>query len=279
MRIAITGGKGGTGKSTVATALAMELAKRKKVLLLDLDVDCPDDNIILSINTKKVKNVETMIPKFDKNKCIKCGRCSQVCRENAIVCVMGKPPFLVPEQCTGCKACQIACPVGAISEEKQTIGKILSGKKGNMTLVSGEMKPGIEESSLIVNAVKKYVKEKEKHYDYIIIDTAAGTHCPVIAALLDVDLGIAVTEPTPLGNHDLALILELMKKLNVKSRVLLNRSNIATKKEIEKTIRRFKTKIVAEIPYSKKIQKAYSKGIPIKHKAIKKIARELKCRL
>jgi len=275
MKIAVTGGKGGTGKSTVATALAVELAKKNKVLLLDADVDCPNDDIILSINTKKVKDVETMIPEFDKDKCIKCGRCSQVCRENAIVFVKGRYPFLVPDQCTGCKACKIACPVNAISEKKQTIGEILSGKRGNITLVTGKMKPGIEESSLVVNAAKKYVKQKEKNYDYIIIDTAAGTHCPVIAALLGVDLGIAVTEPTPLGNHDVSLILELMKKLNVKSKVLLNRSDIASKKEIEETAKSFRTEIIAEIPYSKEIQEAYSKGVPIEHEAIKKIARGL----
>ncbi|MCK4319605.1 ATP-binding protein [Candidatus Micrarchaeota archaeon] len=276
MKIAITGGKGGTGKSTVATALAIELAKENKVLLIDADVDCPDDDIVLSIDTKKVKDVENMVPNFDKNKCIKCGRCSQVCKENAIVFVKGKIPFLVPEQCTGCKACEIACPVNAISEKKQIIGKILSGKKENVTLVTGEMKPGIEESSLIVNAVKKYIEPKEKNYDYIIIDTAAGTHCPVIAALLDVDLGIAVTEPTPLGNHDLKLILELMKELKVKSKVILNRSDIADKKEVEKTVKNFGIKIIAEIPYSKKIQEAYSKGIPVKHKAIKEIIKEIK---
>ena len=124
--------------------------------------------------------------------------------------------------------------------------------------------------------MKKYIKQKQKNYDYIIIDTSAGTHCPVIAALLDADLGIAVTEPTPLGNHDLTLILELMKQLKIKSKIVLNRSDIADKKIIEKTSEKFKSKIIAEIPYSKKIQEAYSKGEPIKHKAIKKIVKSLK---
>lgn len=276
MRIAITGGKGGTGKSTVATALASELSKNSKVLLIDADVDCPDDDIILSIKLKKVKDVENMIPKIDKNKCIKCGKCSQICQENAIVFVKGEFPILVAEQCTGCRACKIGCPVNAINEEKQKIGEIFIGKKENITLISGKMKPGIEESSLIVNAVKKYVKQKEKNYDYVIIDTAAGTHCPVIAALLDVDLGIAVTEPTPLGNHDLKLILQLMKKLNVKAKIVLNRSDIADKKIIEKTAKKFALKIIAEIPYSKEIEKSYSEGKPIEHEAIKKILGEIK---
>ncbi|MCK5450092.1 ATP-binding protein [Candidatus Pacearchaeota archaeon] len=276
MRIAITGGKGGTGKSTVATALAVELSKENKVLLIDADVDCPNDDIILSIKLKKIKDVETMIPEIDKDKCIKCGKCSQVCRENAIVQIRGEFPILVPEQCNGCKSCKIVCPVNAINEAKQKIGEISIGKKGNITLISGKIKPGIEESSLIVHAIKKYIKAKEKEFDYIIIDTAAGTHCPVIAALLDVDLGIAVTEPTPLGNHDLILILELMKQLKIKSKIVLNRSDIADKEIIEKTSEKFNSKIIAKIPYSKKIQEAYSKGEVIKDKGIERIVEFLK---
>lgn len=275
MKIAVTGGKGGTGKSTVAIALAVELAKENKVLLFDADAGCPNDSIILSIDSDKIKDIETMIPDFDEDKCVKCGKCSQICRENAIVFVKDRLPFLVPEQCTGCKACQIVCPAGAISEKKQVIGKILSGKKENVTLVTGEMKPGIEEASLVVNAAKNYIKQLEKDYDHIIIDTAAGTHCPVIVALLDVDLGIAVTEPTPLGNYDLKLILELMEKLGVRSKIVLNRADIADKKQIQQTAAKFKTEIIAEIPYSKKIQDAYSRGELLEHEAIRKVAQSL----
>ena len=271
MKIAVTGGKGGTGKSTVATALAVEFAKSKKTMLVDADVECPDDDIILSIALKKIKNVEIMIPKIDKTKCIKCGKCSKVCREHAIIQVKDEFPILISEQCNGCKACEIACPVDAISEAKQEVGEIFVGKKGNITLISGKIKPGVEESSLVVNSMKKYIEQKQKGYDWVIIDTAAGTHCPVIAALLDADLGIAVTEPTPLGNHDLTLILELMKQLKIKSKIVLNRSDIADKKIIEKTAEEFKSEIIAKIPYSKKIQEAYSNGEVIKHKAIERI--------
>lgn len=271
MRIGVTGGKGGTGKSTVATALAFKLARKEKVLLLDLDVDCPNDNLILGIKTKKVKNVENMIPKFDFKKCIKCGRCSQVCREHAIVFVKNKYPILIPEQCIGCKACEIACPVNAISKAKQKIGEVLQGKEKNLTLLSGKMKPGVEESSLVVNAVKKYAQEKEKKYKYVIIDTAAGTHCPVISALLGCDIALAVAEPTPLGNHDLELILRLTKILKIKSYIVLNRADIGDKKIIERTARKYKTEIIAEIPYSKEIEKRYAEGRPIEHEAIEKI--------
>lgn len=274
-KIAITGGKGGTGKSTVATALVFSLAKKYKVLLIDADVDCPNDNLILNIKTKKVSDVKTMIPQIDKNKCIKCGRCSQVCQENAFVFVKDKTPILIPDQCTGCRACKIACPANAISEAEQTIGKILSGNKNKIDLITGEINPGIEEASLVVNAVKKYVKKYEKNYDYILIDTAAGTHCPVISALLDVDLALAVTEPTPLGEHDLAMILKLAQKLDIKTKVILNRADISEKNSVKKIAKQNNAELIAEIPYSKKIEQDYSAGKPIQHQSIENIIKQI----
>jgi len=276
MKIAITGGKGGTGKSMIAVAIVSALAKTKKVLLMDADVDCPGDNLLLSLKLKKAGDVETMIPKFDFNKCIKCGQCAQVCRENAIVFVKNKNPIFVPDQCTGCKACKIVCPVNAISETKQQIGEIFIGKRKNLTLISGRMKPRIEESSLVVNAVKKFIDKQEKKYDYIIVDTAAGTHCPVISALLGCDYSFAVTEPTPLGAHDLNLILILNKKLKIKTKVILNRSDIGSEDLINKIVKKHQTQIIAKIPYSKEIEELYSKGKPIENEAIQKIVDVIK---
>lgn len=274
MKIAITGGKGGTGKSTVATALALELKKYGRVLLVDADVDCPNDHLILGIQREKIIDVENMVPEFDKEKCIKCGVCAEVCEENAIVQVKDQYPILVPDQCTGCRACEIACPVEAISESKQVIGEIFKGE-GELKIISGEMKPGIEESSLIVNSLKKYVEKIEEEYDYVIFDTAAGTHCPVISALTGVDLGIAVTEPTPLGKHDLNLILRLMKELKIESKVLINRSDISSGEKISEEVKEHDSEIIAQIPYSKEIERNYSEGKPIKHSEIEKIAENL----
>lgn len=271
IKIAITGGKGGTGKSTIAIALASFLSKTKKVLLIDADVDCPGDNLLLSLKLKKIKDVESMVPNIDPDKCIKCGKCAAVCRENAIVFVKGKNPILIPERCTGCKACKVACPVGAISEKKQKIGEILTAKNKNLTLISGKMNPGVEESSLVVNAVKKFISEQKQNFDYIITDTAAGTHCPVIAALLGNDVALAVTEPTPLGAHDLDLILTLTKKLKIKTNIILNRADIGSEDFIKKISKKHKVKIIARIPYSKETQKLYSKGQPIKFKEIENI--------
>jgi MinD superfamily P-loop ATPase len=114
MKIAVTGGKGGTGKSTIATALAIELSQKGRVLLVDADVDCPNDHLILNIEREKVRDIFQPIPKINKKKCKKCGKCSEVCRENAIFQIKGEYPLVISDQCIGCSACMIACPFGAI---------------------------------------------------------------------------------------------------------------------------------------------------------------------
>ena len=275
MKIAITGGKGGTGKSTVATALALELAKNKKTMLIDADVDCPNDHIILNIKREKVKDIFQPIPKFDFSKCKKCGRCAEVCREHAIVFIKDKYPMLIPEQCIGCSACMIACPNNAIGKEKKKIGTIYKGKNYGLDFFSAETEIGVEEESPVVNALKKNIKNKEKEYDFILVDSSPGTHCNVISALQDCELAFCVTEPTPLGQHDLELSLKLLKKLKIPSKIILNRADIGDKNLIKEISKKYKTEIIAEIPYKKKILEAYSKGEPIKNENIRKIAEKL----
>ncbi|MBW2979147.1 P-loop ATPase [Candidatus Woesearchaeota archaeon] len=263
--IAVTGGKGGTGKSTISTLLAIGLSKEYRVLLVDADADCPNLHIILKAKRKLLSEVKQTIPKWDFSKCIKCGKCSQVCKENAIVFVKGKYPIFVKEQCIGCNACRIICPTKAIGKAEQKIGAIYfseinSLNLSNLHLISSEMLITYEETSPIVNALKKEVSKFKDKYDFVIIDTAAGTHCNVISALLGVDFALAVTEPTPLGAHDLSLILSLTKKLNIPAFVLLNKANMAKSKaeEIKSIATQFNTEIVSEIPYDKKIFEAYS---------------------
>jgi MinD superfamily P-loop ATPase len=278
-RIAITGGKGGTGKSTIATAFALELSKKNRVLLVDADVDCPNDHLILEIKRKKIKDIFQPIPKINKKKCKKCGNCSRVCRENAIVQIKGEYPILISDQCIGCSACEIACPHGAIEKDKKKIGTIYQGeyknKNYNLDFYSAETEIGIEEESPIVNALKSKIEKIEKNYDFIVFDTSPGTHCNVISALQGCKIAYSVTEPTPLGEHDGELSLRLLNKLKIPFKVILNKSDIGNKELIKKLAKNYNTEIIVEVPYKKSILQKYSQGKPIESEGIKKLVEKL----
>ncbi len=271
-QIAITGGKGGTGKSTVATAIAVELGKRHKVLLVDADVDCPNDHLLLGIERTKVRTVYQRIPTWDFEKCTKCGKCAETCKVNSIFGPKGKQPIFLPQQCNGCGACVITCPANAISWSEKEIGEIFRGNGHGIGFISGELKVNEAVSEFVVNALKEEVKKIGKGYDFILFDTAAGTHCDVISALEGSSIALAVTEPTPLGEHDLELIMKLLKRLGIKFEIVLNRFEEGMEKLIEKVAESNGKKIASKIPYSKKIMENYSKGIPVKHESIEKIA-------
>lgn len=264
-KIAITGGKGGTGKSTIAVLLANKLLKEnKKVLLVDCDVECPNDYLLLSQKLKNPKiKTYTEFPKLDRKKCKKCGLCVRTCKNNAIFQAPGKYPIFIKDLCSACGACQMVCPFGAIKKEKEETGKVFLNKvKENFWLVTGSAKPGLEETGPVVMQTKNFAISfaRKIKADFVLFDTSAGTHCPVISALLGCELAYAVTEPTPMGAYDLKLILDLCRKLKVPAKIILNQADLGNKKKVQKIAKNYKIEIEKEIPYSKKLAECYSKG-------------------
>jgi len=255
MKIAITGGKGGTGKSMVATSLAVEFARKEKTMLVDADVECPNDHLLLNVKRKKYIIVYQPIPKWDFSKCVKCGRCADVCKQNAIVFVKGKYPAFVKDICIGCKACIVACPQNAISETEKEIGTIYTGKNYDVNLVSGELKLGELASGEVVSEVRKYSDEINNKIkaDIVLIDSSAGVGCPVIASLIGTDRIIAVTEPTPSALHDLKRVLYLANHFGIKHGIVINKFDLAKNfcAKIEKFAKEKNIPIIGKIPYRK----------------------------
>ena len=255
MKIAITGGKGGTGKSMVATSLAVEFARKEKTMLVDADVECPNDHLLLDIKRKKYIIVYQPIPKWDFSKCIKCGKCADVCKQNAIVFVKGKYPAFIKDICIGCKACLVSCPENAITETKKEIGTIYTGKNYDVNLVSGELKLGELASGEVVSEVRKYSDEINNRMkaDIVLIDSAAGVGCPVIASLIGTDRIIAVTEPTPSALHDLKRVLYLANHFGIKHGIVINKFDLEKNfcAKIEKFAKEKNIPVIGKIPYKK----------------------------
>ncbi len=256
MKIAVTGGKGGTGKSTVAINLAWLFSKSKKVVLVDADVECPNDHILLSVDLKNKKTSYIFRPKFNYKECIKCGLCSENCSEHAIVMFKEGFPFLMPTLCSGCKTCQLVCPVNAIESDRKIIGHtFITRINENLTLVTGMLKEGEERSYPLVLETKRRAEDIDA--DIKIYDTSAGTGNHVAAAIEGSDFAIVVTEPTPLGLHDLKMIMTLLKKQNKKGYVVVNRYDLV------ENFDEAGLEIIGKIPVSEDLLMSYVSGRPV----------------
>ena len=216
--LSIASGKGGTGKTTFSVSLA--LASERAVYLLDCDVEEPNCDIFLNPKQTKTEDVTVLIPNADNKKCTACGKCSKICRFNAIVS-LPSGPMIFPDLCHSCGGCVKVCPTGAISENKVPIGVIDSAMCGNINFFQGKMNIGHAMSPPLIRAVKKHISPD----GITIIDCPPGTSCPMIAAVKDADFVLLVTEPTPFGLNDLKLAVETVQELQVPFGVLLNRSD------------------------------------------------------
>ncbi len=250
--VSVASGKGGTGKTTVATSLASSLGSG--VQLIDCDVEEPNSHLFIKPVFDVTETITTPVPEVDPEKCSLCGKCGEICQFKAIV-MISDMVMCFHELCHSCGGCLAVCPENAITETGREIGIIRKGCHNGLELVSGTLKIGEAMSPPLIRKVRSFARPEK----ITIIDAPPGTSCPVIASLKKTDFVLLVTEPTPFGLHDLKLAVEAVRVLNIPAGLVVNRSDIGDNRVTEYAHKE-NLPILMEIPFDRKIAEAYSRG-------------------
>jgi MinD superfamily P-loop ATPase len=252
MIISIASGKGGTGKTTIATNLAVALGT--DVNLLDCDVEEPNDHIFIQPTITHTEKVSLKVPQVDMNKCSLCGKCQEICQFQAIA-VVGTTVLTFPELCHSCGGCMEVCPENAITEIDREMGIFESGSRNGLEFAYGRIFVGQVMAVPVIERVRAAVQPDKVN----IIDAPPGTSCPVISSVKDTDFLILVTEPTPFGLNDLKLAVGMVKILAIPHGIIINRSDLGDEK-VKEYANEENIPILMEIPFDRQIAETYSKG-------------------
>ena len=253
MKIAVLSGKGGTGKTTVASCLA--LASRVGNILKDTDVESPNLKGFISPRVLAKDEFSLRLPVVDRDKCTLCKACL-ACRFNAIA-IIKKKVLIYNDLCRHCGYCSIICPVNAITEQPYIIGHVLKSEGKNSVVYSGELNAGENHPDKLIWAIK----EKSSSVNLEIIDSPPGTGNEIFISVKDINFAIIVTEPNLFALNDLKILYSNLKNENFKFGVIINKSG-----ESDNIITDFCLKegleILGKIPFDLEIARLSSRGIP-----------------
>jgi MinD superfamily P-loop ATPase len=255
IRIAIASGKGGTGKTTIATNLAVVLAETGvPVAYVDCDVEEPNGHIFLKPTIQKCQDVSIPVPEVDESRCTLCGACGPACRYSAII-VLPKKVLTFPKLCHGCGGCSIACHEGAIREVPRVIGVVESGVSDHVTFLQGKLNIGEAMSPPVIRAVLEAAPQDRT----LVLDAPPGTSCPVIESIKSADVVLLVTEPTPFGVNDLKLAVQVVRELGLPFGVAVNRAGTGDNGAFDYCASE-RIPVLLAMPNDRAIAHAYSRG-------------------
>jgi len=252
MIISIASGKGGTGKTTIATSLAVSIDG--PVQLLDCDVEEPNAHLFIQPVYDKTEPVFIPVPEVDETKCSLCEKCSEICQFKAIVRI-AESILTFPELCHSCGGCWAVCPEEAIRQIDRRLGDLQTGHRNGLQFVHGRLRVGEAMAPPLIETVRSHTQPDR----VTIIDAPPGTSCPVIAAMRGADFILLVAEPTPFGLHDLTLAVGAVKILDIPCGLVVNRSDIGND-DVKKFANREGIPILLEIPFDRHAAEKYSQG-------------------
>jgi len=271
--ITILSGKGGVGKSSITASLAVSLSRQRKIICADCDVDASNLALVFGINDTDYKEWDKLSTKqkaeFDHEKCSSCRRCLENCYFDAIEFRKSdNKPGLKRFGCEGCGVCKIVCPENAITLKDIDNAKIgYADTKYGFRIVSAQLNIGESGSGHVVSVVKNKAKSlaDADNAEIMLVDSAAGIGCPVIASVTGSDYVIVVTEPTPSGFADMKRALEVVDHFKIPYGIIINKYDINKDytKRIEQFAKDSKTEVIAELPYDKAFAEALVNMIPL----------------
>ncbi len=258
MKIAIASGKGGTGKTTIATAFAQALSRMEySVSLVDCDVEAPNAHIFIQPTLDQFEDVNVLIPSVDADSCTGCGLCAEVCQFHAIVVIGGKT-LVFPEMCHGCGSCTLVCPEQAISEIPNRLGVLEGGlSQEGIRFGQGILDIGEPMAVPVITKLKKWQNLMDP--EIVVIDSPPGASCPVVESLRGADYIMLVTEPTPFGLHDLRQAYQVTQVLGIPAGIIINRDGIGDT-GVDQYSAEVGIDILMRIPLERKIGQGIAQG-------------------
>ncbi len=283
MQIAVASGKGGTGKTTAATSLALSLspsfAEKQPVIFLDCDVEAPNAHLYLHPRINRQQEAVIYIPQVDAALCTACGRCVEVCQFHALA-LIGQKVLVFPQLCHGCGSCTLNCPESAISEKPNMIGELEAGwTETGIAFGHGILTISEPMSTPIIRQLKRWGKpvaqplqeagspdmpdwapaNKSHPAPIVILDAPPGASCSVVETVRGSDFVLLVTEPTPFGLHDLKQMIGILREMNIPAGVVINRDGIGDN-SIEEYCTAENLPILMRIPFGRDIAEGLSAG-------------------
>lgn len=252
MIITVASGKGGTGKTTVATNLAVALDR--PVHFLDCDVEEPNAHLFLQPTITEATEFQVEVPEINLSKCTLCGKCQEICQFNALA-VLPETVLAFPDLCHSCGGCFLVCPADAVVTGKRTLGQVEVGQRGKVAFAHGRLRVGEAMAPPLI----RRVKEEAPPQGLTIIDAPPGTSCPVVTTMWGSDLVILVTEPTPFGLNDLELAVGVTRQLPVPCGLVINRVDLGDRRVHEYAARE-NIPILLEIPFDREAAEIYARG-------------------
>lgn len=261
MKIAIASGKGGTGKTMVTASLAS--IWKRPVAAVDLDVEEPNLHLFLKPTVSGRRQAVMEVPRVDESKCDYCRKCSELCQYKAIS-VFNTVVMVFPEMCHGCGGCFAVCPQKAVLTDHRVLGEISWGQAGEVGFLMGCLRVGEAMSPPLIRQVLEAVLGQQIFSDPVdlLFDAPPGVSCPAVSAVIESDVIVLVTEPTPFGLFDLRLAHQAFAPMGKPMGVVINRAGLGND-AVYRFCGEAQLPILAEIPYRREIAEAYAQGLII----------------